>query len=384
MSTSIDWRSDDVEIQKNQRCAYDEMRARCPVAHDDKLGYSLFSHADVMQVLNDPKTFSNQVSDRHIAVPNGMDAPIHTAFRAINDKYFTDERMTAFRPIAKEIVWQLVSQLPKNTPIDVMADFAKAYAVKLQNAFMGWGDDIEAPLDVWIEKNRKATLSQNRDDIASVALEFDGYIKAILDNKRANQPNDVTFELMNDVVLLPEGERLMSDDELVSLIRNWTVGELSTMSSAVGIIVEFFMHNPLVFAHLKANPQDIDKAVLEILRLHNPLITNRRRATCPVNVGGVDIPKDAKITINWQSANRDPKAFALADKFDLNRDQSQNLVYGYGVHNCPGKPLAQLELVLLVECLLEAIDTISPACDDYFDYAIYPASGFSRLEVVFA
>ncbi|WP_435938516.1 hypothetical protein ACSF85_07400 [Moraxella bovoculi] len=89
MSTSINWQSDDEQVQKNQRRAYDDMRARCPVAHDDKLGYSVFSHADVMHILNDPATFSNHVSDRHIAVSNGMDAPVHTAFRAIHDKYFS-------------------------------------------------------------------------------------------------------------------------------------------------------------------------------------------------------------------------------------------------------------------------------------------------------
>ncbi|WP_227540001.1 hypothetical protein [Moraxella bovoculi] len=36
--------------------------------------------------------------------------------------------------------------------------------------------------------------------------------------------------------------------------------------------------------HLKANPQDIDNAILEILRLHDLLITNRRRTTYPVTL----------------------------------------------------------------------------------------------------
>ncbi|UYZ68317.1 cytochrome P450 [Moraxella bovis] len=76
-----------------------------------------------------------------------------------------------------------------------------------------------------------------------------------------------------------------------------------------GLFFEFFIHHPDVLIHLKANPQDIDNAVLEILRLHDPLITNRRRTTCPVTLHGIDIPKDAKITINWQSANRAPKPF---------------------------------------------------------------------------
>lgn len=284
MSTSINWQSDDEQVQKNQRRAYDDMRARCPIAHDDKLVYSMFSHADVMHILNDPATFSNHVSDRNIAVSNGIDAPVHTAFRAINDKYFTADRMARFRPIAKELIDGLVSQLPKYQPVDIMAEFAKTYAVKLQNAFMGWSDETKAPLNAWIGKNRKATLSQNQDEIASVALEFDGHIKAILDDKRTKHPDDVTFELMNDVVMLSKGKRVTSDEEPVLLIRDWTVGDLSTMSSAVGIIFEFSIHYPDVLIHLKANPQDIDNAILEILRLHDLLITNRRRTTYPVTL----------------------------------------------------------------------------------------------------
>ncbi|KDN25027.1 cytochrome P450 [Moraxella bovoculi 237] len=67
--------------------------------------------------------------------------------------------------------------------------------------------------------------------------------------------------------------------------------------------------------HLKANPQDIDNAVLEILRLHDLLITNRRRTTCPVTLHGIYIPKDAKITINWQSANRNPRSLLSSGQF---------------------------------------------------------------------
>ncbi|WP_435938517.1 hypothetical protein ACSF85_07405 [Moraxella bovoculi] len=69
------------------------------------------------------------------------------------------DRMARFRPIAKELIDGLVSQLSKGQPVDIMAEFAKTYVVKLQNTFMGWSDETKAPLNVWIEKNRKATLS---------------------------------------------------------------------------------------------------------------------------------------------------------------------------------------------------------------------------------
>ena len=42
-----DWDSRDPAVQRDQLAAYDVMRARCPVAHDDYLGYTLFRHEDV-------------------------------------------------------------------------------------------------------------------------------------------------------------------------------------------------------------------------------------------------------------------------------------------------------------------------------------------------
>ena len=70
-----DWDLRSEEVQKDQVAAYDAMRRRCPVAHDEFMGYSVFKNADVQHVLDHPEIYSNVVSTRHIAVPNGMDAP---------------------------------------------------------------------------------------------------------------------------------------------------------------------------------------------------------------------------------------------------------------------------------------------------------------------
>lgn len=65
---------------------------RCPVVFSEMLHWSIFRHAEVMRVLLDPVTFSNGVS-RHVAVPNGMDPPEHTAYRrAIEPPFFRAAR----------------------------------------------------------------------------------------------------------------------------------------------------------------------------------------------------------------------------------------------------------------------------------------------------
>lgn len=83
----------------------------------------------------------------------------------------------------------------------------------------------------------------------------------------------VTAELLGERV---DG-RTLTDAELVSMIRNSTVGELSTIAACVGILVAFLASNPDIQKHLRAEPDRIGAACDEILRMRAPLIANRRR-----------------------------------------------------------------------------------------------------------
>lgn len=383
-----DWESRADDVQKDQIASYDAMRAKCPVAHDEFMGYSLFKNEDVKFALAHPEIFSNRVSTRHIAVPNGMDQPEHTPFRAINDRYFTPERMQEFEPKIRTEVKSLVEALPRGEDIDIMSEFAKLYAVRIQNAFMGWPACLEQPLIEWMEKNRAATLRRDRQEIEKVALEFDGYIQDLLRLRKeagAQAPKDITTELLHDLIDLSaispsEDQRTMTDEELVSLIRNWTVGELSTVSACAGIIVNFLGKNPQEAQRLRENPPEIPAAVEEIMRLEDPLVTNRRLTTQDIEVGGRTIPAGSRVTINWTSANRDEDAFEKATEYHPDRNQDNNLVYGAGIHVCPGAPLARLELRILVEELLAATESIEVKTTKN---SVYPVVGYSQVVAVF-
>ena len=394
-----DWDLRSEEVQKDQVAAYDAMRRRCPVAHDEFMGYSVFKNADVQHVLDHPEIYSNVVSTRHIAVPNGMDAPEHTTFRAVNDKYFTPERLEKFAPVIRDAVKSLIAELPRGEEVDVMQGFGQAYEMRVEDAFMRWPACLEQPLTEWIEKNRVATLRRDRAEIAKVALEFDGYIRQLLDERRedaaAGNPKDVTAELLTDTVQLPgEEPRTTTDDEIVSLTRNWTVGELSTVSATVGVFVNFLARNRAEQDRLRASLADgnalddrseIALAVEEIMRLEDTLVTNRRITTQDTELRGRTLPAGSRVTINWASANRDEDAFEDALTYNPHRDQSRNLVYGDGIHVCPGAPLARLELRILLEELLRGTESIEIADESEKPApvnAVYPGSGYSGVRAI--
>lgn len=372
-----DWDPRADAVLQDQITVYDQMRQRCPVAHSEYLHWSVFRHADVMQVLTDHETFSSAVSS-HLSVPNGIDPPQHTEYRRIIDGYFTPERIAGFSSACSAIAASLVAKLPKGSEVELMADFAQAFALEMQSAFLGWPKTLHEPLRLWIRKNRQATLEGDRAAMADIAFEFDGYIKDMLGTRRklgAVASPDVTTSLLNERV----AGRLLTDDEIVSILRNWTVGELGTMASCVGIVAHYLASNPAVQQLLRNDLSILPAAIDEILRLQAPLIANRRITTKPVTLGGRDLAAGERLSLIWASANRDEAVFKDAATFRLDRDPSQNLLYGAGIHVCPGAPLARLELLAITQELLTQTTNIALVADKPAVNAVYPAGGFSVL-----
>ena len=127
---------------------------------------------------------------------------------------------------------------------------------------------------------------------------------------------------------------------------------------------------------LRVDRSAIPAAIDEILRIDAPLIANRRITARPVTLGGIPLPSGAKVTVLWASANRDERVFGDPDEFRLDRDPSSNLLYGAGIHVCPGAPLARLELQSFVTALLDGTARLRPVDDPAPVRATYPAGGY--------
>ncbi len=398
-----DWDPRSPHVLGDQITAYDEMRARCPVAHSEYLGWSVFRHADVVAVVTDHDTFSSAVS-RYPAVPNGFDPPQHDSYRRLVDRYFTPEHMAAFAPVCRSLARDLVSRIPRGQEVEFIAQFALEYALQAQHTWLGWPEYTVDALRHWTARNHRATLHREREELDAVAAEFDSTVRRVLADHRArpdatasSTPTatsggtstpapagaDITSQLLSERV----NGVVLTDQEIVSILRNWTVGELGTMSASVGILVAYLAEHPKLQSELRSDPARLDSAVDEILRIHSPLISNRRVATRDVELGGRTIKAGERVNVNWASANRDELVFESPDEYQPQRNATDNLLYGRGIHDCPGAPLARLELRIVIEELLAATSLIARpestgrGTADH-DYAAYPASGFRTLPIL--
>ncbi len=312
-------------------------------------------HPEVFEVVTDPRRFSSAVS-RFLQVPNGMDGHEHRVYRAVVDKYFTARRMAVLEPPARAVARSLVAGLARGTAVDFTQELGYRYAVQVMLAWLGWPTELEEELIGWIVENAEATRSRDIDRTRAAADHFDDIIGRVIAprmDRRDDDPEDVTDELLRERV---EG-RLLNRAELVSILRNWTGGDLGSMALCIGVIAHQMAADPDIEADIRArrhSPAALDGALEELLRIDDPFVSNRRLATSDCTIGGMPVHKGERVLVDWTNANRDPRVFPDRTRYAPEDHARYNLVYGAGPHVCPGRPLARLELRVLFEELLDA------------------------------
>jgi cytochrome P450 len=375
-----DWDPTAASVLENQQAAYDEMRRTCPVAYSTALGWSLFRHADVRAVLEDHETFSNMVSS-HRSVPNGLDPPEHTAYRRAIEPYFAPEPLQQFGPICRQIAGDLLEPVRGRELVDYMEVFATPFAVRCQCAFLGWPHALAERIGDWTRRNQAATLARDRAVLSTLADEFRGYVSEVLEERRgAPASTDITTSLMQQTSV--NGAPL-SDEDLTSIFRNWTAGEVGSLASALGTLAEHLALDRALQERLRGEPSLVPIAIEEILRLSGPLVLNFRLAKRDVELGGRQIAAGERISLLWIAANRDERAFGDSTCLRLDRDPQASLLYGAGIHVCPGAPLARLELTIALEELLRCSRHVELARDAPGRRAHYPMNGWASLPLRF-
>ena len=373
--------TDSVSDRDDLRSRYDALRTRCPVAYEDGR-WVVLRHAEVVSAAEDPGTFSSKVTPRR-AIPNSLDGAEHAAYRAIVDRYLTHERVAREEGQCRTHAARIIDALPRETTVKTIAGIGTPYAVRAQSTWLGWPETLEGELVRWIADNHAATRSGDRTKTREVAERFDHLVGTLLEGRRHTPTDDVTSELMADTV---EGRRL-TDDEIVSILRNWTAGDLGSLATSVGVVVHFIAAHQTIQHELRAiaaadDQQRLSAAVAEILRIDDPFVSNRRVTTRAVTLGGQAIAEGQQILLNWTAANRDPLAFGDPDEYDPAGNADANLVFGAGPHMCPGKELTLMELRILVEELLARTTWIDPAPDRPAVREDPPIGGWARVPVV--
>ena len=152
----------------------------------------------------------------------------------------------------------------------------------------------------------------------------------------------------------------ITHDQAPLVVRSLLSAGVDTTVQGLSALLYCLSTHPEELDRLRERPALARSSFDEAVRVESPVQIFFRTASADVEIGGTVIPAGQKILMFLGSANRDPRRWSDADRFDLTRDPSGHVGFGMGIHQCVGQHIARLEAEAVVTALLERVERIEP------------------------
>jgi cytochrome P450 len=181
-----------------------------------------------------------------------------------------------------------------------------------------------------------------------------------------------------------DGERLTAE-EILGFFQLLLLAGQETTTNLITNAVLCLVEHPDQLARLRAAPELLPSAIEEVLRYRSPFQWFYRVTRRDAEVHGQTIPAGKLVLVGVGAANRDPKQFRDAGRFDITRDPNPHLGFGHGIHFCLGAPLARLEARVALTDILGRLEGLALANDEPWEpRPALHVHGPTRLPVRFA
>jgi cholest-4-en-3-one 26-monooxygenase len=333
--------------------------------------WAVTRHADVVEVSRNHALFSSERGGAVIGdLPEmelgmirqqliHMDPPRHSKIRNLVNRGFTPRMIGRMEPHVRELARGIVDAVARKGECDFVTEVAAELPLLVIAELLGVPREDRWKLFSW---SNRLIGAEDPDygspvDAQLAVLELFQYGAWLADQRRADPRDDIVSTLVHADV---DGEKLGGLDFNSFFFLLVIAGNETTRNAISGGLQALFEH-PAERAKLAAEPDLLDTAVDEIVRWVTPVMQFRRTATRDLELAGQKIRENDKVVMYYGAANRDPRAFAEPERFDVTRDPNPHLGFGIGVHYCLGASLAKLEMRLMFEELFRRIPDLEPA-----------------------
>ncbi|MBS1844506.1 MAG: cytochrome P450 [Actinobacteria bacterium] len=145
------------------------------------------------------------------------------------------------------------------------------------------------------------------------------------------------------------------------LVRSFLSAGVDTTVHALGNALYCLASYPDQWEILRGDPDRARHAFEETVRFESPVQTFFRTTTRSTELDGVEVPGGVKVLLFLASANRDPRRWTDADRFDICREARGHVGFGSGIHACVGQMMARLEGEVVLQALARQVERIELA-----------------------
>ena len=350
---------------------WDELRGRCPIAFTERRNRAWLPvrYDDIAQIAHDVEHFSssdvgvvtiNRPGEGALtagAPPISSDAPVHTWARRLLLPAFGPTAIEQMTPITHQLANELIDEFIQTGRADAAAGYAQHIPVRIIATMLGIPLEHEERFTEWVVKILQEGF-HNIEGSRAALEEMIGYFAERIAEHRAlpegERPDDLLTLLIESEV---EGEPI-DDMHMLGTCFLLLVAGIDTTWSSIGSGLWHLATHPDDQRRLREEPELMDTAVEEILRMYSP-VTMARAVTEDIEFNGCPMKAGDKVLMAFPAGNRDPEHFERADEFVIDRKKNRHFAFGSGIHRCLGSNLARMELKVAIQTFLDRVPTFT-------------------------
>lgn len=313
------------------------------------------------------------------------DPPDHTRLRRLVSRAFAPAVVRDRTSGIATTINRLLDDLPHDEPVDLIRGFAHPLPAIVIAEMLGAPPGDRDLFKVWSDQITAlvfgATDREDRYERAATGmLELRDYLLArIAHFERHPADNLITMLLQR------EGDESLSREELVATCILLLFGGHETTTNLIGNGVLALLDNQDQLDALRRDESLIESAVEEILRFDAPTRATVRMVKQDHELHGRNLLAGQRVFLLNPAANHDPDVFEQPDRFDVTRNPTNHVGFGYGPHYCLGAPLARLEGRMAIGALVQRFPDMRAATNrgQLEWHATMLSRGLVALPVVF-
>lgn len=350
----------------NPYAHHEALRDAGPVIWFEALGcYGMARHAEVQAALKDWQTF---ISGRGVGLTDfaheepwrppslllEADPPLHDRTRGLMNRIASLVSLKSMRDAWQAKADALVDALVELRRFDAVADLAEVFPQMVFPDLIGLREDGRENLLVYAAAVFNAFGPRN--DVFEEGNAVAGPATAWVSEACKRENLQAGGWGMQVYEAADRGDCSYAEAE--RLVRSFLSAGVDTTVNGIGNMLHAFARNPEQWLALRAEPSLTKRAFEESLRWDSTVQTFFRTTSREVEIAGAKIPEGSKVLLFLAAANRDPRKWDAPERFDVRRNASGHVGFGFGIHQCLGQMVARIEAETVLAAMLPRIAAI--------------------------